>query len=135
MPWNVISSQWTGLYKLGRNGFSWHSINIAPMLIKNKDIKIFIGLSSSQLNLGGSTSNFSCSAFIWSDVFDKLVKWLEEVQKGCSIKSLFYFTMWPLGQLEFQWSQPGCIFSRLASSWSTSVFLPCLQSWGFKSGF
>ena len=29
MPWNVISSQWTGLYKSGRYGFNWHSINIA----------------------------------------------------------------------------------------------------------
>ena len=36
MLWNVISSQWTGLYKLGRNGFSWHSINIAPVMeLKN----------------------------------------------------------------------------------------------------
>ena len=31
LPWNVILSQWTGFYKLGRNGFSWHSTNIAPM--------------------------------------------------------------------------------------------------------
>ena len=54
-------------------------------------IKSLVGLSSSQLNLGGSTSNQSCSAFIWSDVFDKFVKWLKEVQKGCSDKYLFYF--------------------------------------------
>ena len=38
------------------------------------------------------------------------MKWLKEVQKGCSDKYLFYFTVWPLGQLDFQWSQPGCIF-------------------------
>ena len=34
---------------------------------------------------------FSCTAFIWSDVFDKLVKWLKEVQKGCSDKYRFLF--------------------------------------------
>ena len=49
------------------------------------------GLSSSQPNLGGSTSDSSYTAFIWSDVFDKLVKWLKEVQKGCSDKYLFLF--------------------------------------------
>ena len=31
LPWNVILSQWNDLYKLERNGFSWHSTNIAPM--------------------------------------------------------------------------------------------------------
>ena len=65
-------------------------------------IKSLTGLSSSQPNPGGSSSVSSCTAFIWSDVFDKLVKWLEEVQKGCSDKYLFYFTVWPLGQLDFQ---------------------------------
>ena len=34
---------------------------------------------------------FSGTVFIWSDVFDKLVKWLKEVQKGCSNKYLFLF--------------------------------------------
>ena len=29
--WNVISSQWTGLHKLGCNGLSWHSIKTAPL--------------------------------------------------------------------------------------------------------
>ena len=54
-------------------------------------IRLLTGLSSSQLNLGSSTSNESCSAFIWSDVFDKFVKWPKEAQKGCSGKYLFYF--------------------------------------------
>ena len=54
-------------------------------------IKSLTGLSSSQPNLGGSTSDSSCTEFIRSDVFHKLVKWLKEVQKGCSDKYLFLF--------------------------------------------
>ena len=62
------------------------------MELKNfRFFKSLTGLSSSQPNLGGSTSDSSCTAFIWSDVFDKLVKWLKEVQKGCSVKYLFLF--------------------------------------------
>ena len=38
----------------------------------------------------------------WFNFVLKLVKWLKEVQKGCRVKYLFYFTMWPLGQLEFK---------------------------------
>ena len=56
---------------------------------------------------------------------------VKEVQKGCSLSTSFIF-FWPLMELEFQWSQPGCIFSCLVSSWSTSLFLPCLQSWGLN---
>ena len=62
------------------------------MELKNFQLfKSLTGLSSSQPNLGGSTSDSSCTAFIWSDVFDKLVKWLKEVQKDCSDKYLFLF--------------------------------------------
>ena len=61
LPWNVILSQWTGFHKLGRNGFSWHSIQPTLLPCDGAEkfsffIKSLIGLSSSQLNLGGSTS-------------------------------------------------------------------------------
>ena len=73
MPWNVISSQWTGLYKLGRYGLAFNQHSSYVMELKN----FFIGLQF-QLILGGSTSNF----IKWLC----LVKWLKEVQKGCSVK-------------------------------------------------
>ena len=70
--------------------FNQHSSYV--MEVKSfRFFKSLTGLSSSQLNLGGSTSDSSCTAFIWSDVFDKLVKWLKKVQKGCSDKYLFLF--------------------------------------------
>ena len=36
--WNLILSQWTGLYKLGCNGFSWHSIQKSSTMVELKNV-------------------------------------------------------------------------------------------------
>ena len=41
LPWYVILSQWTGFYKLGRNGFSWFQHCSYVMELKNF-LKIFV---------------------------------------------------------------------------------------------
>ena len=82
MPWNVISSQWTGLYKSGRYSLNWHSINIACDGAK----KIFDRPMQFQL----STSNYF--ALRQFGLMSGISWWsgLKKYRKA-AVKYLFYF--------------------------------------------